>query len=448
LTTGLGSVNVANLVSNWNSVTFNPTTTTLMLNGVTSGNTTPLTVSHGTPVNLSGAVTSNNGTGTPAGDVSLIATTGGVGSISGQTGLGPFTLTAGGAISGTTSLLPGGGPYFVTGHYAGIMTSNPAETFAPSDSASPGIQVTVTPENSTTTLSGPFTQDQNGQYTVVFSTAPFGSPVLLSANVAGLSGHGVPTGTVAFTASPSTVTIPNVSNPTLNSQGTASLISSPFLVSGSTVPFDAGSYTISAAYSSDSSFQASSSTTPVSFTITPGFFAAISSSQFVAIPSPGQSGSISMPVTNSTGFSGTITFACPPQGGLPNEAKCTFTPASMVANGIATTTTVSILVSTKAPVAMIRPGQRGYFVAQWIAGFGLIVSFVMVSTPKNRRSRWVLLRFMLALIVVVPGCGGGGSHTPPPPPPDPGTPTGSYNVTVTATSGSMTSSTGFVLFVQ
>ena len=31
-TTGLGSVNVANLVNQWNSVTFSPTTTTLLLN--------------------------------------------------------------------------------------------------------------------------------------------------------------------------------------------------------------------------------------------------------------------------------------------------------------------------------------------------------------------------------------------------------------------------------
>ena len=34
-TTGLGSVNVANLVNQWNSVTFSPTTTTLLLNDPT-----------------------------------------------------------------------------------------------------------------------------------------------------------------------------------------------------------------------------------------------------------------------------------------------------------------------------------------------------------------------------------------------------------------------------
>jgi hypothetical protein len=445
LATGLGSVNVANLVSNWNSVTFNPTTTALLLNGVTSGNTTPLTVSHGTPVNLSGAVTSNNGTGTPTGDVSLIAATGGVGSISAQTGLGPFTLTAGGAITGTTSLLPGGGPYFVTAHYAGIMTSNPAATFAPSDSASPGIQVTVTPENSTTTLTGPFTQDQFGQFTVPFSSAPFGSPLFVRADVVGLSGQGFPTGTVNFTTS--TGTIPNLSSSSLNGQGTAALISNPNVLSGPTVPFDAGSYTISAAYAGDNSFNASNSTAPVSFTITPGFFSAISSSQsFVLISSPGQSSTTSMTVTNSSGFKGTISLAC--SQGLPAEATCTFTPASIKANGTSGSTTVSILVNTKAPVAMTQPQQRPYFVAHWIAGFGLVLSFVMLGSPKKQPSRLLFLCLLLALVVVVPGCGGGGSHTPPPPPPDPGTPAGSYNVTVTATSGSAVATTGFALTVQ
>ena len=44
-TTGLGSVNVANLVTNWNTVTFNPTTTTLGLSPVTS-------ITHGQSVNV------------------------------------------------------------------------------------------------------------------------------------------------------------------------------------------------------------------------------------------------------------------------------------------------------------------------------------------------------------------------------------------------------------
>jgi subtilase family serine protease len=108
LTTGLGSVNVANLAAKWNTVTFNPTSTTLTLDGVTNGNTTPLTIAHGTAVTIGITVTASGGPGTPTGDVSLIAGLGPNLSISGQTAVGAFTLGAGGTFSGVTSQLPGG----------------------------------------------------------------------------------------------------------------------------------------------------------------------------------------------------------------------------------------------------------------------------------------------------------------------------------------------------
>jgi hypothetical protein len=210
---GLGSVNITNLVNAWAAATFNATTTSLKLNNAT----TPLTITHGQSVNVSIAVHGN--TGTPSGDVSLIAnTSSGSQGVSPTAGLGGgvFTLASGTA-TGTTTNLPGGG-YTVTAHYAGNGT------YAPSDSAAPGIMVTVNPESSTTTLTGPYTTNsQTGLYTVSFSSAPFGSPVFLSANVVGTSGQGIPTGTVTF--STASGTIPNSNTSPLNSVGVASLIS-------------------------------------------------------------------------------------------------------------------------------------------------------------------------------------------------------------------------------
>jgi hypothetical protein len=439
LATGLGSVNITNLVNQWNTITFNPTTTTLLLNGSTNA----VSVSHGTPVNVSISVAPDSGSVIPTGDVSLIATEVSAARIGVPlfSGAGQQVVTlSGGSLAAVTTWLPGSPIYFVTAHYAGDAT------FAPSDSSPPGIGVTITPEPSTTTLSGPFTQDQNGQYVVPFSTLPFGNPVLLTATVEGSSGQGVPTGTVNFTSGAGTV--PTFFSSALNSQGTGSLIGNPNLLSGPRAPFDAGQYGISAAYSGDNSFNPSSSPTPLTFTITPGFFAGFFPAQsFVVISAPGQGANTSMQVTSSTGFKGTISFAC--SQGLPSEAVCTFTPPTIAANGTFTTTNVSILVSTKAPVATTQPLQQPYLVAQWIVGSALILSFVMIGAPKNRRSSWISLWFVLALIVSVPACGGSsGSHTPPPPPPDPGTPTGSYNVTVTATSGSTVATTGFFLTVQ
>ncbi len=107
LATGLGTVNATNLVNNWSSVTFRPSTTTLTLN---SGN--PVNVTHGTAVSVGVTVAPGSGTGTPTGDVSLIASTG--------QGVDGFTL-ASGAASGTTTLLPGG-TYTVHAHYAGDAT--------------------------------------------------------------------------------------------------------------------------------------------------------------------------------------------------------------------------------------------------------------------------------------------------------------------------------------
>jgi len=109
LATGLGSVNAANLVNQWTSASFSPTTTTL--------SAFPATITHGQQVSFTVNVTS--GSGTPTGDVSLLAQTGNYSSSTGNggIGIGPFTLNNG-TISSSTNMLPGGS-YSVVAHYAG-----------------------------------------------------------------------------------------------------------------------------------------------------------------------------------------------------------------------------------------------------------------------------------------------------------------------------------------
>src|SRR5579864_2035146 len=196
LTTGLGSVNVANLVTNWNSANFNATSTALKLKGAT----TPITITHGESVPVSATVTRNSGTTTPTGDVVLNT----------SNGIAPSTLDlfhlSGGTSSGSTSSLPGSGnsPYTVWAHYSGDGT------FASSNSNS--ITVTVSPEASTTTLS---LQASDLFGNPVSSPFPFGSLVFLRADVAGNSGFGIPTGTVSFsdTFGPIPSTNPQVNPP-------------------------------------------------------------------------------------------------------------------------------------------------------------------------------------------------------------------------------------------
>jgi hypothetical protein len=230
LATGLGSVNAANLVNQWSTVTttFKPTTTTLALTPTTN-------IAHGSPVTVKISVT---GTGTPTGDVSLVAT-----NTTGN-GIDQFTL-ASGAVNSTTDLLPGGS-YSVKAHYAGDGT------YAPSDSTA--VAVTVNAEASTTTAQV-LTADSSGN-PIPFTSGPYGSFVYLRANVAGASGKGVATGNVTFKDNGTAIS----GNPfALNAEG-YTVTPNGFLT------FAPGSHSFAAAYAGDPSFNASTSTA-VPFTI-------------------------------------------------------------------------------------------------------------------------------------------------------------------------------------
>jgi len=129
MATGLGSVNAFNLASNWNSVSFTPSTTTLTLNG----GTTAINITHGQSVTVAGGVTPTSATG----NIALMS------SAATNSGVDGFALASGGTYSGPTHILPGGS-YNVHAHYAGDGT------VAASDSGN--IAVTVTPENAFTGL--------------------------------------------------------------------------------------------------------------------------------------------------------------------------------------------------------------------------------------------------------------------------------------------------------
>ena len=426
MTTGLGSINVANLVNQWNSVTFNPTATTF--SGVPES-----LLTHGTSVNFTISVSPTSGTGTPTGEVSLLA------AINNDEGIfdysvGMFTLNAAGSVASSTSNLPGW-VYLLEARYGGDAT------YAPSSSTP--ITVDVSPEPSVTTLSVLTFSSQGNA--LPFTSGPFGSFVYLRADVAGASGHGTPTGGITFTDTFGP--IPGGGVYQLN--GGDQPNSGAYTVTPNGIlNFDTGTHTISASYSGDASFNASSSTQSISFTIQTGFFAAVPSNQSqVKITAPGSSGSTSVSVSSSTGFSGTINLAC---SGIPSGASCQFSPSSIKASGTFSTTTSTITVTTTAATAMLQsPGRR--HLANWLALLSFtFFSVVLIGAPV--RQRWPrFLLVILALIVLVPGCGGGGSSPPPGnqvPPPNPGTATGTYTVTVTASSGSTTSATGFTLLVQ
>jgi hypothetical protein len=426
LATGLGSVNVANLITNWSAVTFSPTTTQLTLNGGTTG---VLTITHGDSVAVNATVTPNSGTGTPTGDVTLYY--GFIGT-EGST-LDLFQLSNGNA-SGSTNSLPGRSlvGYSIWAHYSGDGI------YAPSDSNKIGVTVNPEPSTTTVSLSG---SDLSGR--PLTSPFPFGSLVFVRADVAGNSGKGIATGSVTFTDSFGPIPSANpqvnppvmvMNNPPLNSQGNTS-------IGDGIISFDAGNHSISASYGGDPSFSPSISTNPVTFTVQPGF-ALVSGPTNVSISAAGTSGTSSVGIIASTGFTTAVTLSC---SGLPVEATCTST--SLTGQGPTTVATATLTIQTAAAhTTMLRSNARPYYAVFLGGGLPLIGIFV-IAVPKRRRTL-LLGVILLGLVAVFPACGGGGGGSHAAHQQDPGTPAGSYVVTVTATAGSLTQQGSFALVIK
>jgi hypothetical protein len=240
---GLGSVNIANVANNWSKVTLNATTTTFTL--------TPLSTTHGTAQTFSATVSATSGT--PTGDISIVAATTNPGTIQ------QYTL-ASGSYSGSVNSLPGG-TYNVTVHYAGDGT------YAPSDSAPQ--QVTIAKESSTVTNTVYYFI--SGSYYSGVTSMPYGDMLVFTTKTAGASAAGTPTGTMTFgiTNTGTNTVLPSEAI-TLDASANASLIAggtyTSLLVASNYPTLPAGTYSIMASYSGDNSFTASSATNNLTVT--------------------------------------------------------------------------------------------------------------------------------------------------------------------------------------
>ena len=174
---GLGSVNIANLATNWKSVTFRSTTTTLSL--------TPTSITHGSAQTASIQVAAVSG-GTPTGDVSIIA--------SQETAYGSpqvFTLS-GGSVLGTVNSLPAG-TYTVHAHYAGDGT------YGSSDSNS--VSITIAREAASTNLN-PYLVTSAGSVTYTSSFTYGAGEIYLDTEIDPNSGNGTPSGSITYNRDP------------------------------------------------------------------------------------------------------------------------------------------------------------------------------------------------------------------------------------------------------
>jgi Pro-kumamolisin, activation domain/Bacterial Ig-like domain (group 3) len=492
--TGLGSVNITNLVNQWSTATFAPSVTTLTV--------TPTSFTHGAAATFN--ITVAPQTGTPSFNnelASLLSSTG--------ADIDDPLLSSTGTASGTANNIPGGSTT-LTAHYPGNGT------LGSSDSAP--VSVTVAAEQSTTTLAL-----TNGSG-VAFTGGTFGSPIALATTTAGKSGFGVPTGLLtvndsaqgqvfltdvdgsgntslatgsyfpmvgthsvtanyqgdpSFLPSTSTATTFQITQAptTLSLQASQSTIAPGANVTitatlveptadeapSGMITFFAGSASIGTAFPAGPNSDATASITTnalptgvnsitakyagvtdyapstapaitINVTLQPDFAVSASPSP-ISVTSPGQSATTTVTIAGSNGFSGVTSFAC---SGLPSESACVFSTPTVTGSG-----TTILTVTTTAPSSVVPSGDD--FKNWHMTGNSLrVVIFcvgLLLLSVQLRRRRLNLVGggvVMLATLIGLGACGGGSSHVTTPPP-NPGTPmVQNQIITVTATSAATT----------
>jgi len=180
------------------------------------------------------------------------------------------------------------------------------------------------PASSTTTL------------TVSNANAFVGQSVTFTARVS--VSAGTPTGIVTFAAGSNTI-----GTGTLNASGVATLTAS--------FP-TAGIYNVIASYGGDPGDQASASAPLTETILAPSVSAAFSPSNITI--TPGASGTLTITVTPTGGYTGTVTFSC---GTLPAHVSCSFAPPSitLTAGGGPQADTLTINTAASASSMVVSP---------------------------------------------------------------------------------------------
>ncbi|MGH9523529.1 MAG: protease pro-enzyme activation domain-containing protein, partial [Terriglobales bacterium] len=246
LATGLGTVNVTNLVNGIASAVKNAAATSVAL--TLNGSQAAVTATHGDSIGVAVSVTPAASSGT----VSLLGKSGGIDSGS----------LSSGAAAWNSRMFPGGS-YTVTARYPGDATH------AASDSN--GISVTISPEASQTLLSL-VTFDAQGQPIFGAASTPYGSPYVLHGEVADaaatVSAAGVSSTCSKQTASCPTGKVALTSNGSALDGGSFTLNSKGYFEDWQ-IQLPAGSYTISGSYPGDASYLSNTGTAAVTISKAP-----------------------------------------------------------------------------------------------------------------------------------------------------------------------------------
>src|SRR5271170_2739010 len=342
----------------------------------------------GQAVTFTAVVAPKSGSGVPTGSVTFN---------DGATQIGTGTLNSSGTAAFDTSGLAVG-THSISGAYSGDAN------FAASTSSPVSVTISAPAKIATTTAvlasATLLTAGQN----VTFTTA-----------VAPQSGAGFPTGSITFLDGQTQLGVVALNG------GSASFSSSNLAV---------GTHTITAAYSGDSNYVASTSTTltvTVAAALTADYSLTISSSALTV--AQGSSGNLTVTVTPKNGFKQAVGFTC---SGLPSGGSCSFDPQTLTpaAGAVSATVTVQLpaAAGTAAPPRDVFPPFQPtalYILALTILGIVALAGIERAATRDLKFVRAVLASTALAALLATANCAGySGQKTV--------QPASTYVVTITA----------------
>jgi subtilase family serine protease len=504
--TGLGSLNVANVVNAWASDA-GTATATMTITTTPAASSGTITLASGVNLVLAVTVTGSGSLGTPTGSITV---SGGGYSATQSLASGAVTITipAGSLAPGSDTLTvtySGNSNYASTSQTESVTASAAAPTVtvvAPaSDNITNSVYVSVTvsgpsggsvPTGTVTLTGGSYSSTAatlsstgTATFTIPAGQLPAGTDTLTStysgnSSYAGATGittvvivsTGTATPTIKVTPSPTSIDTSGSLSVTVTVSGSSAVPTGYVtLTSGSynsgltaisggsatfTIPantLSAGTDTLTAVYSGDAVYAGVTGTATVTVTQTTYSLSGTTPSAIA----PGVTATSTITGTSSTGYIGTVTLnSCTLSSSSvtnPNNpptcavtGAITFASSGASGSGTATLTTTSALGELAYPL----PAGKGH---GWGgAAGGVALAFLVFMGVPRRRNNW---RSMLGLVVllaalgVLSACGGGGGS---------GTTTtgnatsaGTYTFTVTGTgsdAAATTETTTFTLTVN
>ena len=344
----------------------------------------------------------------------------------------PFTVSWSGTDQGsgiktyTIYVSNNGGAYTVwqqavtatSGSYTG-QTNHTYAFYSIATDGAGNVEAAKTAPEATTTISLQPTT------TTLTSSAPVSNPgtaVTFTATVAPTTGSGSPTGSVMF-----------LNGSTMLGSGTITAGKASYTTSTLAL----GTYSITAIYSGDPTFAASTSSALTELIASPGFTFSVSPSS-LSFPA-GQTGTAVFTATPVAGYNQPVSFSC---SGLPRFATCAFAPATVTPSGATVTTTLSIATDVATAASRQIPQRPGGSVPAYVFAALIFAGFGGLRRSRVRTARLfsaLLFATLFSALYVLNGCGGGNSNA---------TPQGTSTIVVTATGGSVTQTASLSVTIQ